>query len=222
MIGKRQTLRQQHRVLKDTVRLVQFQIDHAVAGGYRIEQRHGIDYTIGAVNGVRSFLPMETGSLAVCITKRIGLGLIGSTERFEFQVIISHGLTGSASRTQAHAEITTLNREVKRRRYLVGPTVIQTFYIPLITLDLVFLTDERITRHVVDLLYPGTGTVKFHLIGVLAAVHDDLRPADDRDRVGSQSGSIEGEETGTVLHEHTIDYIEAVIVHTGVVLLAAT
>ena len=132
-------------------------------------------------------------------------------------------LAGTASGTEVDYEMTSLNREIEGRLDLVGPVGItsrQALYIPLVMLDMVVLGNECIFGDVVDLLYPRGRSVELDLIDIIATRADDLRFVHDRDRIGSEGRSIEGEEAGTILDEHTIHYIEAVVLHTGMEILA--
>ena len=91
VLGERKALRQQHRILEDTIRLYQLQIDNTVAGRLRIEQHDRIHYTIGAVSGIsadlRILLPNITCTLAIGVAESDRLRLAGSTQRIQMQII---------------------------------------------------------------------------------------------------------------------------------------
>ena len=152
-IYERQIIGEDHGVHEETNRFGQLQIDDAVTGGSRVEEHDRVHHTIGMISGVGTLFPHEAG-LAVIIAEDIGLGLFGSTERIEVEVVMQHGITGTASGTKRNLIIAAFDREIKGRFDLIGPAVRQAFDIPLIGLNMVCFADECISGHVVDLLYP--------------------------------------------------------------------
>ena len=220
-IYERQIIGEDHGVHEETNRFGQLQIDDAVTGGSRVEEHDRVHHTIGMISGVGTLFPHEAG-LAVIIAEDISLGLFGSTERIEVEVVMQYGITGTTSGTKRNLIIAAFDREIKGRLHLIGPAVRQAFDIPLIGLNMICLADECISGHVVDLLYPRRRSIEGHAVDTVTAVHVYLRIIHHRDRVGSQRRSIEREETGVILNEHTIDYIKAVIVHTGIIMLVGT
>ena len=215
----RQILREYHRIDKQTGRLIQLQIDDTVARGCGVQEYHRIHESVGVIRGIVALLPFESFAFAVVIAERISLRLSGRSQRLQMQVIVQHIFADTACGTQRDMVVTAFEREVKCRRHLVGPSVWQSFDVPLVVLYMVCLADQGITLDVVNLLYPGGRSVELNLIDTVAAATDDVRFLHFRDRVGSQRRGIEREETGTVLHEHTIDYVQAIIHHTGLIRL---
>lgn len=137
------------------------------------------------------------------------------------EVVVEHGVAGTAGGTKRNAVVATGTREGEGWRHLIRPAVGQALDIPLVGLDMICLARQGITLDVVDLLYPRLRSIEGDLVLILLAVLDDNGFAHDRDRVGSQGRGIEREEAGAILHEHTIHYVEAIIVHTGIVELTA-
>ena len=149
-----QALRKEHRVLIDTFRLQQLQIDDTIARGSRIEQNDRVHATVGPVSRIISLCPLITVALANIIAKHEGLCLVRRAERFQVQIIMNGRIARTACDTQRHIIVTSRYREIECRVRFIGPSVRQAFYVPFITLDMIVLASERITQHVVNLLNP--------------------------------------------------------------------
>ena len=222
MIRKGQRSLHNHRILEETHRLNEPEIDDRVARGDLIEEDNRIQPVL-MIERVGFLRPYIT-CLADIITEDIHDGIPGLGERIHKEMIGQDILAGTALGTEVDYEMTSLNREIKGRLDLVGPVRVasrQPLDTPLVMLYMVVLGNECIFGDVVDLLHPRGRSVELDLIDIIAARADDLRFVHDRDRIGSQSRCIEGEEAGTILDEHTIHYIETIVLHTSHELLVA-
>ena len=179
--GVRQILRKEHRVFEDTQRFHELEHNDTIAGCNRVSQHHGVG-RIGVINRIGSLIPYITG-LTILITEHYSTCLVCRAERFQMEIKAHDGVTRTTSGTQLDDKITTLNRYIERRRNLVRPVLITAFALflnrPLVRLNMIVLTYDGIGFDVINLLYPGFGSVQFDLINILAAVAHDLRPCHD-------------------------------------------